>query len=474
MKIDLKSLVFTAIIVGTFVFLCFRADKVPYIGTYLAGDLFGEQSTLNPNGENGVLGPIAQSHYDSFMLTLWITALLCVTVGGPFVYALFAFKEKKHFDQKKDKLPKQSHGNTKVELSLIAYSTVLLFVIAFLPFGKEKIPAIEAIPYFFEGKSNREGVTTLPEKDPFTINVTGHQWWFSFHYPKQGIVTSNEMVFPINTPVKINLETNDVIHSFWLAKIAGKVDLMPGQTNSMWLYADTEGNYSGQCAEYCGDSHAYMLFRGIATTEDKFDQWVEAQKKPAEIKNLEGKAKEGYDLFMGTTLYAESKKRGMKTNPVTCATCHILGTEKDYKFEPYRKSPYPNITHFAERTTIAAGWRDSNHEEIKKWIQQPGKVKPGNRMWEKFAQAYGVINSDTTQDIFNRAETEANANHEFFTDEEADAITTFLLTLKSSDAPDWNELYGKPIKSNKQEPKTPESEKNKVSQKSPKDKLAKN
>ena len=473
MKINAKSLVYTVIIVGAFVFLCFRADKVPVIGSYLGGDLFGEQSTLNPDGVDGLLGPIAQSHYDSFMLTLWITALLCITVGGPFVYALFAFKEKKGFDPKKDKLPKQTHGNTKVEVSLIFYSIILLLLIAFLPFGKEQIPSIEGVAYFFEGKSNKHKIT-LPEKDPFTINVTGHQWWFSFHYPAQGIVTSNEMVFPINTPIKINLETNDVIHSFWLAKIAGKVDLMPGQTNRMWLYADTEGNYSGQCAEFCGDSHAYMLFRGIATSQDKFDKWVKAQKKPAEVESLEGKAKDGYDLFMGKTLYAESKKHGMETNPVTCATCHILGTTEDYQFEPYRKSPYPNLTHFAERTTIAAGWRDSNHDEIKKWIQQPGKVKPGNRMWEKFAQAYGVINSDTTQDIWNRDETESNAHYEFFTDEEADAITAFLLSLKNQDAPDWNELYGKSIKSRKQEPTTLDSNKVKASGKSTKDKLAQN
>ena len=95
-------------------------------------------------------------------------------------------------------------------------------------------------------------------------------------------------------------------------------------------------------------------------------------------------------------------------------------------------------------------------------------------MWEKFAQAYGVINSDTTQDIWNRDETESNAHHEFFTDEEADAITAFLLSLKNQDAPDWNELYGKPIKSRKQEPTTLDSNKVKASGKSTKDKLAQN
>ncbi len=433
MKICPKSVIITIIIVGVFVFLSFRADLVPVIGSYLGGELYGDQSTLDPRG------PIAQSHMDSFMLTLWITVVLCVTVGGPFVYAMFAFKEKKGFDPKKDALPKQTHGNTKIEVSLIFYSTFLLLVIAFLPWGKEKIPAIAGISYFFEGKSNKDGAITLPEDPPLTINVTGHQWWFSFHYPDQGIVTSNEMVFPVNTAVKINLESADVIHSFWLAKIAGKVDLMPGQTNSMWLYSEETGNFSGQCAEYCGDSHAYMLFRGIVSTQEDFNKWVEAQKQPADVEGLQGKAKEGYDLFMGKTLYSESKKHGMEKNPVTCATCHILGTQPDFPFEPYRKSPYPNLTHFAERTTIAAGWRNMNPDQIKTWIQQPGKMKPGNRMWQKFAEAYGLIDADTTEDLFNRAQTRANSHYPFFTNEEADAITAFLLTLKDPNAPNWGD-----------------------------------
>jgi cytochrome c oxidase subunit 2 len=485
MKINVKSLAYTVIIVGAFVFLCFRADKVPVIGSYLGGDLYGEQSTLNPDGVDGLLGPIAQSHYDSFMLTLWITALLCITVGGPFVYALFAFKEKKGFDPKKDKLPKQTHGNTKVEVSLIFYSIILLLLIAFLPFGKEQIPSIEGIAYFFEGKSNKHKIT-LPEKDPFTINVTGHQWWFSFHYPKYGVVTSNEMVFPINTPIKINLISADVIHSFWLAKIAGKVDLMPGQTNSMWLYTENEGNYSGQCAEYCGDSHAYMLFRGIATTQDKFDKWVTRQKELPEItkensetfvrygdstrRQLTKMEALGERLFNGdaNTVPEQLREAGHTTNSIACIECHNLA------IIPAPDWAKPNLLHFAERTTIAAGWRDMNKAEIKKWVQQPGKVKPGNRMWKTFAERYKIIDGNTTQDLWNRKKTEANASHSFFTDEEAEAIAAFLLTLKHPEAPDWNELYGKPIKARKKEPTTQDPDKVKASEKSTKDKLAKN
>ena len=464
-----------------------------------------------------MLGPIAQSHYDSFMLTLWVTALLCITVGGPFVYALFAFKEKKGFDPKKDKLPEQTHGNTKVEVSLIFYSIILLFIISFLPFGKEQIPSLEGIAYFFEGKSKKHKIT-LPEKDPFTINVTGHQWWFSFHYPNHGVVTSNEMVFPINTPIKINLISADVIHSFWLPKIAGKVDLMPGQTNSMWLYTENEDNFSGQCAEYCGDSHAYMLFRGIATTQEKFDKWVERQKQTpkieytnsdgdtysswAEVRKAQSENKEteaavvktkisypklkedtenptytlsemealGERLFNGdpNTVPEQLREAGHTTNAIACVECHSLNAI------PTPDWTKPSLLHFAERTTIGAGWRDMNKEEIKEWVQQPGKVKPGNRMWKEFAKRYKIIDENTTQDLWNRKKTEANAYHSFFTDEEAEAIAEFLLTLKHPEATDWNELYGKPIKARKKEPTPQDPKQVKASEKSNKDKLAKN
>ena len=448
-EINSKSLIYTFLIVGGFVFLTFRADLVPFVGSYLAGNLNGPQSTLNPDGLDKHLGPIAQSHYDSFMLVLWVTALLCVTVGGPLVYALFAFKEKPGFNPKKDKLPDQSHGNTKIEIGAIIYSTLLLLVIAFAPFGKMKIPAIAGIPYFFEGKTNVEGVPKLDGADnAMEIDVYGHQWWFSFHYPEHGLVTSNELVFPTHTPVKINLRTEDVIHSFWLPKIAGKVDLMPGQVNNMWLYAEKEGNYSGQCAEYCGDSHAYMLFRGHATSQEKFDQWIKTQLELAVVEDngddtfvsfgqgnhmrkLNTVEQLGEKLFNGKEVPTYLREKGHADNKIACNRCHALGAM------PQPTWPNPNLNHFAERTTIAAAWLNMGTDEIKRWIKQPGKVKPGNRMWRDFATQYEIIDENTTQDLFNRKQTEKNAYHSFLTDDEAEAVAAFLLTLKHPEAPNW-------------------------------------
>ena len=158
-------------------------------------------------------------------------------------------------------------------------------------------------------------------EDAITVNVTGKRFFWVFEYPQYGIVTANELVFPASKAVRINLRTEDVIHSFWLPKLAGKVDLIPGQENFLWFIADEqkirsgidkEGNpyevdakaampsvfdgqmrqtifakqaftdefeavgglFYGQCAEYCGNSHAYMSFRALAQTDEDFDKWV--------------------------------------------------------------------------------------------------------------------------------------------------------------------------------------------------------
>lgn len=444
MKLNFKCLPLTIVIVGGFIYICFQADQVPGIGSYLGGERYGSQSTLDPKG------PIAQFHLDSFKLTLLVTVLICVTVGGSLVYAMLAFKEKPGFDPRKDQLPEQSHGNTKVGLGLIVYSIALFIIVIFLPFGKLKIPTISGFPYFFESKMNLEGIPSFEdEENPLIINVTGHQWWFSFHYPDYGIVTSNEFVFPTHKAIKINLETKDVIHSFWLAKIAGKVDLIPGQTNHLWLYTEEEGNYSGQCAEFCGDAHAYMLFRGIATTQEKFEEWAKSQSRMPKLeekedgtylsfngdspRKLTSTESMGEKLYNGKTIPSKLKEMDHDTNEVACNRCHLFGAM------PQPKWPNPNLNHLAERTTIAAGWRNLNAEQLKSWIQQPGKVKPGNRMWRDFATVYKVIDANTTEDLFNRSQTKENAHYSFFTDEEAEALTAFLLTLKDPKAPGWGE-----------------------------------
>src|SRR5690606_12964686 len=122
--------------------------------------------------------------------------------------------------------------------------------------------------------------------DAYEVTAVGYQWWFKFEYPKEQIdggqlVTANELVIPAGRPVRVHLRTADVIHSFWVPKLAGKVDMIPNRGNHLWLQADEPGYFWGQCAEFCGESHAVMRFRVIALNEADFSAWLEKQKAPA-------------------------------------------------------------------------------------------------------------------------------------------------------------------------------------------------
>ena len=224
-----------------------------------------------------------------------MTAFIFLAVGGVYVYVVIRFRDKK---DSSDAIPSQGHGNPLVELGLIGVSIFLLVIIA--------IPTLKGIWYTHDTPSDEASLLgswytngPLSEEsanEPFIIRAIGYRWWWEFEYPQLGISTANEMVMPAGRPIHIELRSVDVIHSFWLPKIAGKVDLIPGRSNSMWIQAgdsyeawlaknDFQGSevdaqsaynnylendiydyYYGQCAEYCGDSHARMLFRCLLYT----------------------------------------------------------------------------------------------------------------------------------------------------------------------------------------------------------------
>src|SRR5205823_825647 len=108
-----------------------------------------------------------------------------------------------------------------------------------------------------------------------------HQFWWEIHYPDQQLTSANELHVPVGQPVRLTLRAADVIHSFWVPQLMGKLDLIPGQPNVTWLQADEPGVYRGECAEYCGLQHAHMGFLVIADPPDQFAAWVAAQRRPA-------------------------------------------------------------------------------------------------------------------------------------------------------------------------------------------------
>ncbi|MFI5336880.1 MAG: cytochrome c oxidase subunit II, partial [Opitutales bacterium] len=232
-------------------------------------NLNGPQSTMH------VAGPVARAQLDLFMVTVWVTAVIFVIVGAVLAYATLRFKARSQTEERAVP-PDPGHGNPLVEVALISASVALLVIIA--------IPTLKNIWYTHD----------VPEADranAIDINATGYQWWFKFEYPGEMVklpaggevplATGNELVIPAGTPVRIHLLTVDVIHSFWVPKLAGKVDMIPNRANFLWLQADQPGYFYGQCAEYCGDSHAIMRFRVVALSPSEYVRWVENQKAAA-------------------------------------------------------------------------------------------------------------------------------------------------------------------------------------------------
>lgn len=192
---------------------------------------------------------------------------------------------------------------------------------------------------------------------PMTVTITGHQWWWEVEYPEQGFVTANELRIPVGEPVQIQLVAADVIHSFWVPQLHGKLDMIPGQTNTFWLEASEPGEYWGLCAEFCGIQHANMLFLVVAEERADFDAWLIGQQAVAQSPTVEV-AVQGEALFWSAG----------------CDQCHaIAGT-------PAVGRLGPDLTHLMSRRTLAAGILENNIGTLGGWIANPQHIKPGNLM----------------------------------------------------------------------------------------------
>jgi cytochrome c oxidase subunit 2 len=193
------------------------------------------------------------------------------------------------------------------------------------------------------------------------IQVIGHQWWWEVHYIAGGVhqqvVTANEIHIPAGRPVVIGLTSADVIHSFWVPRLHGKVDLNPGMVNHIRLQADRPGTYRGECAEYCGPQHAHMILSVVADPPAKYEAWLERQRRPA-AEPASAAAARGRQLFM--------------SGP--CVVCHsIRGTDA-------RGQVGPDLTHIGSRTGIAANAYPNTTGSLEAWIVHAQSLKPYARM----------------------------------------------------------------------------------------------
>lgn len=199
------------------------------------------------------------------------------------------------------------------------------------------------------------------EPDAIKIRTTGHQWWWQVEYqdsePARTFLSANEIHIPLDRAVTVQLETRDVIHSFWAPTLAGKMDQISGHENEMRLIASRPGVYRGQCAEFCGQQHALMALLIVASPAQEFEQWREMQRQPARAP-VSAREALGRQLFFA---------RG-------CMLCHtIRGTPAGGKVGP-------DLTHLASRRTIAAGTAPLTSGHLAAWISDPQHVKPGNKM----------------------------------------------------------------------------------------------
>ncbi|HEX2204583.1 MAG TPA: cytochrome c oxidase subunit II [Longimicrobium sp.] len=219
------------------------------------------------------------------------------------------------------------------------------------------ILAVTLVLNFQTGRALAE----FAEPDALVIRVTGHQWWWQVDYQdpdySRRFTTANEIHIPVGRRVRVEVQSRDVIHSFWAPNLHGKVDLIPGYTATTYLRADRPGVYHGRCAEYCGMQHARMDFRVIAEPPEKFAAWYEGQLKSA-TPPADSVRQAGRQVFLS---------KG-------CALCHtVRGT-------PAGSRVGPDLTHLATRRTIAAGTLPNTRGHLGGWVSDPQKIKPGAKM----------------------------------------------------------------------------------------------
>ncbi len=202
------------------------------------------------------------------------------------------------------------------------------------------------------------GVATTVPRGALVVDVVGHQWWWEVRYPEEGIVTANELHLPVGRQVALRLTSRDVIHSFWVPELGGKLDMLPDGVNTLVLEADAPGRFVSRCAEFCGLQHTLMGMTVVAEPPQQFDSWVAARRPPAATPD-EGAARRGLDVFLG---------------PGRCAQCHtVRGTAA-------AGTAGPDLTHVASRPTLGAGPFPNNEENRSTWVSDPHTLKRGVAM----------------------------------------------------------------------------------------------
>jgi cytochrome c oxidase subunit II len=291
-------------------------------------------------------GPFAEQINNLFWPVFWIAVAVFLLVQGAILVAVFLFR-----DRTGAKEAKQLHGSPKLEIAWTIIPALILAGIA--------VPTTAAV---FE--------LTECDPDALEIQVTGHQWWFEYHYPEAEIDTANIMVIPAGQEVCAVMTSDDVLHNFWIPALNGKRYLVPGQTTLLRLQADEPGTYWGHCAEFCGLSHSLMRARVQAVEPAEYEAWLTEQQTAAATPVEGDLGFDGFQVF------------GAKG----CTQCHTVRFEDETASNIIERASFngPELTHFASRPVFAGAVLpaegQSRDEALKDWLADPPYIKPGSFM----------------------------------------------------------------------------------------------
>jgi cytochrome c oxidase subunit 2 len=292
--------------------------------------------TLLAAGSLDPQGPVAGAMADLWWLMLGLGVAVFVVFAVLLLVGLF---------RRRPAAEPQPDGQTP-NLSgrwIIAGGVMMPLAVLVVVFGAT-VQAMRAMPM------------TAP-RGALAVEIVGHQWWWEVRYPDEGITTANELHIPVGRPVALRLTSADVIHSFWVPALGGKMDLLPDGTNMLVLQADEPGEHRSQCAEFCGLQHANHGLIVVAESAERFASWVADQQRPA-VEPTEATARWGRDVLLRSN----------------CVRCHaVRGTTADVTVGP-------DLTHFASRPTLGAGVLPNTPDHLADWVTDPHAIKSGVEM----------------------------------------------------------------------------------------------
>lgn len=299
------------------------------------------------NGTTSYLDASGTAGHDEAVLGWWLTGVSCVVVAFVCVAVLAGIWRHRRANDEPESGGPARRREIRSGLNWIYVGIAATIVILLITFAGTMVTLDAA---------------SRPSKVPsLTLDVTAHQWWWEIRYsdakhPDLGFVTANEIHLPVGQPVRVRLQTADVIHSFWLPQLAGKTDVIPGQINEMWLEARKPGSSRGMCGEYCGLEHAVMSIGVTAESPDAFNRW-------AAERRAESSPPRSAEARVGAAVFTRS-----------CGACHSVGGTSALG------RVGPDLTHLASRPWIGAGALANTAANLARWIRNAPRVKEGARM----------------------------------------------------------------------------------------------